>query len=168
MVTKHVIGLISDTHIPEARTQLWPQVAEAFAGVGLILHAGDLHVPDVLDWLERIAPVRAVRGNGDWKVKDPRVEETLILEIGGYMLGMVHGLYYPGPPLATTMERVFGQRVDILVHGDTHVEGIEEAEGVLLVNPGSPTYPHNLDTQLGTVALLEIGAGGPSARIIQL
>src|SRR3989304_6377645 len=68
------IGLISDTHIPEAGRDLWPQVYDAFLGgnpagprVDLILHAGDMHVTDVLDWLEeRVGvPVLACRGNGD-------------------------------------------------------------------------------------------------------
>ena len=37
------IGLISDTHIPEARAELWPQVYAAFEGVDAILHGGDIH-----------------------------------------------------------------------------------------------------------------------------
>ena len=60
------IGLISDTHIPVAAPKLWPQVFDAFRGVDLIMHGGDLMVPDVIDWLEEIAPVLAVEGNGDY------------------------------------------------------------------------------------------------------
>jgi len=54
------IGLISDTHIPTATKELWPQIYEAFRGVDLIMHAGDLMVPEVIDWLEEVAPVMAV------------------------------------------------------------------------------------------------------------
>ena len=60
------IGLISDTHIPEAGPDMPAQVYEAFRGVDLILHAGDMHIIDVLDWLEGIAPVLGARGNGDY------------------------------------------------------------------------------------------------------
>ena len=60
------IGLISDTHVPEAVPELPWEVELAFSGADLILHAGDMHVIDVLDWLERIAPVLSVRGNGDY------------------------------------------------------------------------------------------------------
>ena len=60
------IGLISDTHIPTAGSDLWPQVYDALRGVDLIMHAGDLHDTIVLDWLEELAPVRAVSGNGDY------------------------------------------------------------------------------------------------------
>ena len=59
------IGLISDTHIPESGPELPPQVYQAFEDVDLILHGGDLHVIQVLDWLEQLAPALASRGNGD-------------------------------------------------------------------------------------------------------
>ena len=51
------LGLISDTHIPEVTKELPPQIAKALQGVDLILHAGDVYAPFVLDELERIAPV---------------------------------------------------------------------------------------------------------------
>ena len=77
------IGLISDTHIPTAAKELWPQIYEAFRGVDLIMHAGDLMVPEVIDWLEAVAPVMAVWGNGDFRgwertvpPDDPRLSEA--------------------------------------------------------------------------------------------
>ena len=59
------IGLISDTHIPEAMPELPVQIRQVFADTEIILHAGDLHCLAVLDWVEEIAPVLAARGNGD-------------------------------------------------------------------------------------------------------
>ena len=59
------IGLISDTHIPEAGKEIWPEIRSAFAGVDLILHGGDITVGRVLDDLETIAPVLAAQGNHD-------------------------------------------------------------------------------------------------------
>ena len=50
------IGLISDTHIPEARAELWPQVYAAFEGVDAILHGGDIHDVALLDTFTAIAP----------------------------------------------------------------------------------------------------------------
>ncbi len=58
------IGLISDTHIPESRKELWPQVFSAFRGVDLILHAGDIYELYVIDELSQVAPTYAARGNG--------------------------------------------------------------------------------------------------------
>jgi len=56
------IGLISDTHIPEAMPELPAQIRQVFADTEIILHAGDLHCLTVLDWLEEIAPVPQQRG----------------------------------------------------------------------------------------------------------
>ncbi len=167
------IGLISDTHIPSAGKELPPQVAKTFQGVDLILHAGDIHVLSVLDWLQAIAPVLAARGNGDRDLPaDPRLKDTHVVEAEGLRIGLSHGLSLPEDPpwrpLSRIMEREFGGRVDVYVFGDTHVEAIETHDGVLMVNPGSPTLPHNLVGKLGTVGLLEIKDGIAEASIIQL
>ena len=44
-----IVGLISDTHIPESRDVLWPQVYEAFSKVDCILHAGDIYDIGVIE-----------------------------------------------------------------------------------------------------------------------
>ena len=148
------IGLIADSHIPEAMPELPSQVRTVFAGVDLIVHAGDLHCIAVLDWLEAIAPVVACRGNGDEGSggravvpEDPRLHETVVTQCAGYTLGLVHDVLdpseYPHWPIERTMERAFGRRTDIIVCGHTHVERAQRYADVLVINPGSPTYPHN-------------------------
>jgi len=64
---KLLIGLISDTHIDYPSASLPPQVKEAFQGVDLILHAGDIWIPSVLDDLETVAPVMAAWGVTTWR-----------------------------------------------------------------------------------------------------
>lgn len=175
------IGLISDTHIPEARYELWPQVFEAFRGVDCILHAGDIHDVSVVEQLHVVAPTYAARGNGDdgsgGRAVQPdhdRLRETWIVEAGGLRIGVTHTVPIPELPPALTLERtltrLFGDdhRLDVLVYGDTHVEAIDTIGGVLCVNPGSPTYPRNLNTQLGTLGFLEIRDGRAEASIWQL
>ena len=54
------IGVISDTHTPGAAKEPPSEIVQAFEGVDLILHAGDIYIASCLDWLERIAPVMAV------------------------------------------------------------------------------------------------------------
>lgn len=176
------IGLIADTHIPESGPELPRQVFKALQGVDLVLHAGDLHILDVLDWLAPIAPVLCARGNGDTRYPtspkrpgvpdDPRIKESHVLELEGFTIGMTHGFPGPGEPawnnLHKPMQFYFGRRVDILVCGDTHVELVAEKDGVLMVNPGSPTLPHNLTPQLGTVGILELRPGYRRAEIIHL
>jgi len=173
------IGLISDTHIPEARPELWPQVFEAFRGVEAILHAGDIHDLGVIDLLDRIAPTFAARGNGDdgsggrpVQPDDPRLREAWELELGGLRIGMLHLAPIPAYgqyTLERALERHFGHMdLDVLVYGDTHVEAIDTLHGILCVNPGSPTYPRNHSTRLGTIGFLDVVDGRPEASIWQL
>ena len=166
------IGLVSDTHIPEARHELWDEVFHAFDGVDLILHGGDLHELSVLHALAELAPVYAARGNGEdgsggrpITPDHPQLCESWLLELGGVRVGLTHDLPIPEMPPNYTLERWFERRfgtqaVDVAVYGHTHVEAIEVINGTLCVNPGSPTYPRNLNTQLGTLGLLDIGADG--------
>ncbi len=166
-----LIGLISDTHVPRDAKALPWQVKAAFKGVDLILHAGDIYVTDVLDSLERIAPVLAARGNGDGRFPlDPRIKDSHVLSIEGFKVGLTHLIWYPELPqysLEGSMQREFGGPVQIAVFGDTHVALIDTCKGVLLINPGSPTVPNGL-FELGTVGLLEIVDGKAEARIIHL
>ena len=165
------IGLISDTHIPRDAKMLPPHVREAFKDVDLILHAGDIYQQDTLDELESMAPVLAARGNGDRRFpEDHRLDENQVIDIAGLSLGLTHAVNYPpftGYPFTHVMEREFGKSVDIIIFGDTHVTMIARYEGVLLVNPGSPTLP-NGRFKLGTVGILEIKGKAAEARIIPL
>ncbi|MFC1985053.1 metallophosphoesterase family protein [Chloroflexota bacterium] len=162
------VGLIADTHILQDGVELPCQVAEIFQGVNLILHAGDLILLSVLDWLEKIAPVLAVRGNGDSGLpSDPRLAETRTLTIFGKRIGLCHNLDTRSD-LQSVMKRYFDGVVDVIVFGDTHVAGIETREGVLVVNPGSPSIPRGLVGVPGTVGLLDIIDDAVEARIIQL
>ena len=125
------IGLIADTHIPEARATLWPQVYEAFDGVDRIFHAGDIHELWVLDTLEEIAPVYAARGNGedgsggrDVQPEDPRLRYAWSLPLENLTVGLTH--YIPAnerPPdftVARWVERFFPDKTpDVIVYGDT-------------------------------------------------
>lgn len=173
-----LLGLISDTHIPEAREALWPEVYDAFRDVDAILHAGDLHAIEVLDWLEQRCgvPVFAARGNGDdggggrpVTPEDRRLKPAYVLTFGGLRIGLVHDLALPEwPPyrtLESMMEHHFGGRVDVIVHGDTHVEEVSELKGVLLVNPGSPTFPRNYTVRKGTIGFLEVERGAARAWV---
>ena len=172
------LGLVSDTHIPEARRTLWDELYGALRGVDLILHAGDMHDVVVLDWLEEVAPVIAVRGNGDdgssgrpVQPNDPRLAHNQVLSVDGLRIGMTHGFAHLDlyrSTLAQRIERHFGGPVHVVVEGDTHAPVVTTLRGMLVVNSGSPTYPRNRQTQLGTIAFLEIDGGRVDAWIEQL
>jgi putative phosphoesterase len=178
MATK--IGLISDTHIPEARSTLWEQVYESFQGVDLIFHGGDIHDISLLDEFEKIAPIYSARGNGEdgsggreVQPQDPRVKYAWLVEIEGLWVGLTHYVPVPERPPNFTLnkwiDRFFPERKpDVIVSGDTHREAIEWIDGVYCVNPGSPTYPHNYDTQFGTIGFLDLDDGRAEASIWQI
>ena len=181
------IGLISDTHSAGSGWDLPRAALDALAGCELLLHCGDLECLGVLDCLEQVAPVLAVRGYEDPREAGERLADvTRIVEAAGVRIGMVHDIQWPPPSIATTpdgaglvypdaglaglLTRKFGGDVDVVAFGDTHEELVEWRDGVLFVNPGSPTYPgrrHAPGTP-GTVALLEVDDGVNDARIVQL
>ncbi len=175
------IGLIADTHIPEACDRLPDSVWLAFREVDLVMHAGDVYVNSVIEELARIAPVMVAIGNGDEGSEyhrhrldpDERIRETHLIEVEGLRVGLAHELPTPDetpePAFSNAMERHFGGPVDILVQGHSHVEGTKRFGATLVVNPGSATLPHNLEDRPGTVAILEISSGGRfSVEIIDL
>ena len=163
------IGILSDTHLPNLirhLDELGPEPARFFATVDLILHGGDLTSPRVLDWLEQFAPVLCTTGNND-PIIDARCKEVEILDVQGWRLGMVHSLrrgFRPMPEL----QQLFPTPVEIMVAGDTHYEVLEYRDGVVVLNSGSPTFPHHKDLRLGTVGLLELAPGKLHAEIVLL
>lgn len=174
------IGLISDTHIPESVPELYPQILAAFSDVDVILHAGDLHRLEVVDELNTLAPIYVARGNGDEGSggrrpvpDDDRIREAWFLEWEGVSIGMTHCVPIPEiPPNITVsrcVERHFPEGTpDVIIYGDTHVESISTVDGILCINPGSPTFPHNLNAQYGTIGFMEIQNGQVDASIWQL
>jgi len=168
-----LIGLLADTHIPEAARVLPPQIAEVFRDVDLILHAGDIYVPSVLDQLEHIAPVMAARGDDDSGeiLRDKRVKWKHILSLEGHTLWLVHEMFYqrivtPWRKGSTTM-RGKEDIPDIVVFGHDHCTIMQRRNDVLFINPGSPTFL-NYRSGLGTVAILCIEPGKAEAEIISL
>jgi putative phosphoesterase len=164
------IGILSDTHVPEAPI-LFPEILEALAGVDVILHAGDIIVSRVLDELERVAPVIAAQGNHDPHLAgDPRVEPLHHLEFEGHTIALLH-LFDPlTSDFASLSRRLLGgAQPDIVVCGDSHEERIDVIDGVLVINPGSATLPRNRSPRLGHVAFLLLERGhSPEANIVDL
>jgi putative phosphoesterase len=130
-----LVIVLADTHIPRRAKGLPEGLTPHLELADLILHAGDLLVEDVLYELESYAPVRAVKGNVDgW---DVRLPETLEFEVGGFGIAMVHD---SGPKKGrrNRMKKWFPE-ARVVVFGHSHVPWLEDEDGLLLLNPGSPT-----------------------------
>ena len=121
------IGLISDTH-----DMLRPEVFEVFTGVDIILHAGDVGDDDILDELEAIAPVYAVRGNTD-RVDNPRLPASRELDINGVLVHVSHGHEVGAKPITL----LAAYDADVIVYGHTHQQLVTRADTRLVVNPGA-------------------------------
>jgi uncharacterized protein len=137
------IAVISDTH-----GLLRPQAIEALQGCELILHAGDVGKPEVLDGLRQLAPVVAVRGNVDvepWATRLPMME---IAEAGTKSFYILHRI-------ADLDMNPKAAGVDAVIYGHSHQPLIEWREGVLFFNPGSAgPRRFSLPVTVGRIALL--------------
>ncbi|MDP3857637.1 MAG: metallophosphoesterase family protein [Stagnimonas sp.] len=119
------IGVISDTH-----GLLRPQALAALRDCELILHAGDIGGPEVLEALAAIAPLAAIRGNNDTGPWAQAVPETRTVEAAGKRFYLLHDLKALAlDPLAAG--------VDVIVSGHSHQPKCERRDGVLYLNPGS-------------------------------
>lgn len=165
------IAVISDTHLPSLIRDpdgLGPALAAFLADADLILHGGDVVRPSVLEWCEQFAPVLVAQGNND-DFYDRRMAPRQFLDVEGWRIGMVHELRPEDRPVHMLIEEALaGERVDILIGGDTHVERLEHRDGVVVLNPGSPTLPHHREFRLGAAALLKITSEGMHAEIVSL
>ena len=139
------VGVISDTHIyPEPHGQHLPQIVLdelAKAQVGLILHAGDIFAPAVLDQLSAIAPVLAVTGNGDNAEMRRTLPRSRVVMIGDHHIGIVHGHEGAGANTPERARRTFAKNpyVRCVVFGHSHQPLSRLQDDVILFNPGSPT-----------------------------
>ncbi|HET7479671.1 MAG TPA: metallophosphoesterase family protein [Rubrobacteraceae bacterium] len=154
--------VIADTHIPR-RAKVLPDALHAhLRRSDLILHAGDLMDPALLEDLGAYAPVRTVRGNLD--PADAGLPETLEFEFGSAQVAMIHD---SGPKKGrrNRMRRRFPE-ARVVIFGHSHIPWLEDADGLLLLNPGSPTDRRRQPEY--TFALLRVEGGEVSAEILAL
>ena len=124
-MTEITVGVISDTH-----GLLRPEAIDALRGSDLIIHAGDVGNPAVIDRLRGVAPTFVVRGNidkGDWAASLPMTE---LVEVAGRFFFVLHEISQLDLDPATASFAA-------VVYGHSHVPSIETRDGVLFLNPGS-------------------------------
>ena len=148
------MGIISDTH-----GLLQPAAIEAFKGTDLIIHAGDVGKPEILEDLQAIAPVEAVRGNMDMDDWAHKLPETKLIEVGSVLLYVIHDVYKIDIKPAKA-------GISAIIHGHTHKpSSIEDHNGVLFLNPGSATQPRFNNP--ASVALLHVKEKSLVAQFIE-
>ncbi len=149
------IGIVSDTH-----GQLRPEVAPALSGVERILHLGDVGKISVLDELNKIAPVTAIRGNVDREGACAELPETDVVLINERYVYMLHDLE------TLHLDPAAGKFAAVLF-GHTHAPNFYTRKGVLYFNPGScGPRRFNLPVTVGVLTMGEDGAF--EAKIVPL
>jgi len=134
------IGIISDTHIPDRGTALPKKILEAFKGVDMIIHAGDMVELSVVDMLGKVCSnVKAVAGNMDSGDIRQRFPVKLVIQVGKFKIGVMHGWGPPNKLEDVIQESFKADNVDVIVFGHSHQPLQKQKGRVLLFNPGSPT-----------------------------
>ena len=148
------IGVISDTHGLVRKS-----VLKSFKGVDLIVHAGDVGEPKVLDTLQTVAKVHPVRGNvdvGKWTNNLPLTE---VVEVGQVYLYVLHDLgSLELDPAAAGFNSV--------ISGHSHIPKTEKRDDILYLNPGS-AGPKRFDYPI-SIAFLYIKGTSIETEIVEL
>ena len=161
------VGLIADTHVP-ARAKCIPKaVFKIFENVDFIVHAGDLVQLDVIDELERLAPVLAVHGNMDGPEVSGALPKLNALKIYDWKIGVMHDpntLFGRGKMREIAKQNGF----NAFVYGHTHNANIKWEGQILYINPGSPTNPMVSFINKPSVALLKVTKEAITPEIIHI
>ena len=147
------IGVIADTH-----SKMRPEALEALAGSELILHAGDVGRDDVLEALEAIAPVVAIRGNIDKAGRAATLPDIEELEFLGHAFYMLHDV--------KTLDLDPRGRYRVVIAGHSHKPRNEWLDDVLYFNPGG-AGPRRFTLPI-TVGRLVVSEAGVAGEIIEL
>ena len=148
------IGVISDTHGLVRKS-----VLKSFKGVDLIVHAGDVGEPKVLDTLQTVAKVHPVRGNVDGGKWTNNLPLTEVVEVGQVYLYVLHDLgSLELDPAAAGFNAV--------ISGHSHIPMIEKRDDILYLNPGS-AGPKRFDYPI-SIAFLYIKGTSIETEIVEL
>jgi len=149
-----VVGVIADTH-----GLLLPAAKKALKYVNLIIHAGDVGNTGVLDDLQSMAPVFAVRGNMDMIEGLRGLPETEVIEAGDVLMYAIHDIH----KLDISPSKA---GFDAVIFGHLHCPSVSEKNGVLFLNPGSAAQPRR--DYPASLALLHVQGNSLKAQIVNL
>lgn len=167
MDNRLIIGVVSDTHISSAREEVPEKIINEFKNVDMILHAGDLTSLFVLEKLKRLCSnVFAVWGNMDSFEVRKVLPEKMIIPVGKFKIGLVHGSGAP-KNLTELVSGIFAKdNVDVIVFGHSHHPFNQKIGKVLYFNPGSAT--DKIFAAYNSFGILQIVNGNIEGRIMRI
>lgn len=158
------LAVISDTHLtPTSKRDLPSRVWEEIQRADLVLHAGDVTTPDLIERIEKVAPVVTVLGNNDLGLD--HLPERWSGAIEATQVAMVHDSG-PTKGRANRMRRWFAD-ADLVIFGHSHAPVNElGSDGQWLLNPGSPTQRRR--QPVTTMAVIEVDNDTFEAKIVEV
>jgi len=156
-------GVLSDTHLNRPDKKFSKQVRDCFHNCDVIIHAGDLTAPSILE-VFRDKTIYAVSGNmcdGTARMQYP---EQLVFALGSFTIGLTHGARL-GQDIEAALWNLFPE-ADCLIYGHTHRPACHRHGKTLFLNPGSFQATSRYGAP-GTFAILEAG-DELSARIFNI
>jgi hypothetical protein len=148
------VGVLSDTH-----GLLRPEVRQFLVGCDYIVHGGDIGGAEILESLQLLAPLVAVRGNNDREPWAARLKETELVRIGDIFLYAIHDLN----EIDLDPEAA---EVQVVVSGHSHKPKIEKRGGILYFNPGS-CGPRRFQLPV-SIGELRVSGTKVSARTVEI
>jgi putative phosphoesterase len=160
-----LVAVIADTHMPRGGRQLPGACVERLRAADLILHAGDVVAASVFEDLEALGPpLQAVHGNMDDAELRERLPETLVVEVSGLRIGMIHDAGASAGREVRLAARFPGCAA--VVYGHSHEPQVARAGEFWILNPGSPTERRRAPSH--TMLVLEVESHRMRPELIQL
>jgi len=151
------IGVLSDTHLHQVTGKLVEIYDQYLSAMDLVIHAGDVVSPDVIDFLNA-KDFHGVCGNMDSVDVKQLLPEKEVLNLAGYRIGLIHG-WGRSDGLEDRILPLFPE-VDIIVYGHSHIAANHARNGILFFNPGTATgYSASGRHSIGVLELGETPRG---------
>lgn len=128
--------IVSDTH---GHNNNYFRVLEKEGQMDMVIHCGDAEGSEYLLQEAAGCPLHIVMGNNDFFSDLPREIET---EIGKNRVLITHGHYYcVSTGYELLKDEALSRGFDLVMYGHTHRPVVDESDGIVVLNPGSLTYP---------------------------
>jgi putative phosphoesterase len=159
------IGVISDTHLTSVDSRFAQMIRRHFGDVDAVIHAGDMVEESVFEFLSEWR-LLAVLGNMDRGALTEMLPRRRVERLGGKRIGITHGWGSPEGLAGRVREEFLADSVDCVVFGHSHAPHLSNEDGVLLLNPGSPTDKRWAKTNtIGFLTITENGIAGEIQEI---
>ena len=146
--------IVSDSHKHNENIE---KVLNKVKPIDLMIHCGDAEGYEA--YISKIAecPLFIVAGNNDFF---SRLDREMVFNIDKYKVFLTHGhYYYVSMGVERLVDEAKQRGVDIVMYGHTHRPMLDIREDIVIINPGSISYPRQ-DGRIPTYMMMEVDKYG--------